>query len=256
MLGRDDCTALCPSHEDRTPSLSVTRGNHGEAIFFYHAGCSLEAIEAALGVSWRGLSTPRRGTATAQRLSKTPGKPAAPSVAPESKGCTLTDYAVAKALPVEFLQSCDLGDMAYMKQTALRMPYFDVDGGVPAIRVPYFSPEGKLDAARLRIALNAKDRFRWRSRDKPRLYGLWRLDTKAAVVLVEGESDCHTLWHHDINAVGLPGATNWREDRDAPHLADSERINVVIEPDQGGKAVLDWIKASSIRDRGMAGQPW
>ena len=235
MLGRDDCTALCPSHEDRTPSLSVTRGNHGEAIFFCHAGCSLEAIEAALGVSWRVLSTPRRGTATAQRLSKTPGKPAAPSVAPESKGCTLTDYAVAKALPVEFLQSCDLGDMAYMKQTALRMPYFDVDGGVAAVR--------------FRIALNG-DKFRWRTGDKPSLYGLWRLKTaRSDLVIVEGESDSHTLWHHGIDAVGIPGAANWREDRDAPHFADCERIFVVIEPDQGGKAVLDWIEKSSIRDR-------
>ena len=67
--------------------------------------------------------------------------------------------------------------------------------------------------------------------------------------MVEGESDCHTLWHHGINAVGVLGASNWREDRDAPHLADCERIYVVIEPDQGGDAVLDWIEASSIRDR-------
>ena len=37
-------------------------------------------------------------------------------------------------------------------------------------------------------------------------------------MLVEGESDCHTLWHHRIPAVGLPGAGNWREDRDAPRL--------------------------------------
>ena len=233
-LGLNDATALCPSHEDHEPSLSVTRHKHGQAVFSCHAGCNWQEVSAALGFS-PGLSTPSRGTATVQRLSKTPGKRAAPSVAPESKGCTLAKYAGAKKLPIDFLQSLGLRDLNY--------------DGVPAIRVPYFSPEGKLDAARLRIALNAKDRFRWRSRDKPRLYGLWRLDTKAAVVLVEGESDCHTLWHHDINAVGLPGATNWREDRDAPHLADSERINVVIEPDQGGKAVLDWIKASSIRDR-------
>jgi hypothetical protein len=234
LSGPDDATALCPSHEDRTPSLSVTRHKHGGAVFFCHAGCDWQKVSAALGAS-PGVPTHPRSAATLQRLSKTPGKRAAPSVAPEGRGCTLAQYAEAKKLPLEFFQSLGLRDLTY--------------DGAPAIRVPYFSPEGKLDAVRLRIALDAKDRFRWRSGDKPRLYGLWRLDTKAAVVLVEGESDCHTLWHHDINAVGLPGATNWREDRDAPHFAGCERIFVVIEPDQGGKAVLDWIEKSSIRDR-------
>jgi hypothetical protein len=32
------------------------------------------------------------------------------------------------------------------------------------------------------------------------------------VVLVEGESDCHTLWGHEISALGLPSATRWREE--------------------------------------------
>ena len=39
------------------------------------------------------------------------------------------------------------------------------------------------------------------------------------VVLVEGESDCHALWLHDLPALGLPGATNWRDGRDL-HLLD------------------------------------
>ena len=69
----------------------------------------------------------------------------------------------------------------------------------------------------------------WRKGSKTCLYGLWRLeelhgcavvgggDTPLApqVVLVEGESDSHTLWHHGIPALGLPGAGNWRESRDA-----------------------------------------
>lgn len=70
-----------------------------------------------------------------------------------------------------------------------------------------------------------------------------------AVTLVEGESDCHVLWHHGINALGLPGANNYKDDRDAPHLAGFKRIDVVIEPDTGGKAVLEWLERSSIRDR-------
>ena len=66
--------------------------------------------------------------------------------------------------------------------------------------------------------------------------------------MVEGESDCHTLWHHNINALVVPGATNWREDRDAQPLANYKRIYVVIEPDAGGEAVKKWIGNSAIRD--------
>jgi hypothetical protein len=51
---------------------------------------------------------------------------------------------------------------------------------------------------RFRIALNG-DRFRWKSGTKPCLYGVSRLSDarrKGQVVLVEGESDCHTLWYY------------------------------------------------------------
>jgi hypothetical protein len=66
---------------------------------------------------------------------------------------------------------------------------------------------------------------------------------------VEGESDCHTLWHHGINAVGLPGAGLWNDSRDARHLASFSTIYVVLEPDQGGEAVLKWVSQSALRDR-------
>ena len=69
------------------------------------------------------------------------------------------------------------------------------------------------------------------------------------MVLVEGESDCHTLWYHGIPALGIPGAGNWREDRDAGYLDGIETIYVVIEPDRGGQAVRQWLAQSKIRDR-------
>jgi len=68
-------------------------------------------------------------------------------------------------------------------------------------------------------------------------------------VLVEGESDCHTAWLHDFPALGLPGAGNWDEARDAPLLAELAEIFIVIEPDRGGKTVLTWLRRSSIAPR-------
>jgi DNA primase len=59
------------------------------------------------------------------------------------------------------------------------------------------------------------------------LYGLDRLGaarSEGFVVLVEGESDCHTLWHHGYPAVGLPGAAGWKESRDAEPLEGVARV--------------------------------
>lgn len=58
-----------------------------------------------------------------------------------------------------------------------------------------------------------------------------------------------TLWYHGIAALGLPGANNWKEDRDAPHLEGIGTIYVLIEPDKGGESVLKWLSTSRIRER-------
>ncbi len=58
-----------------------------------------------------------------------------------------------------------------------------------------------------------------------------------------------TLWHHDEPAVGVPGASNWHDDRDAPPLAGIARVYVVIEPDAGGEALLERLSHSRLRDQ-------
>ena len=105
--------------------------------------------------------------------------------------------------------------------------------------IPYPWRGGEPLAVRFRIALEG-DRFRWKSGAKPCLYGLNRIgDARSSgqVVLVEGESDCHTFWYHGIPAIGLPGAASWREERDARHLDGIDTIFIVIEPDRGGEVV-------------------
>ena len=51
----------------------------------------------------------------------------------------------------------------------------------------------------------------------------------------------HTLWHHGIPAIGLLGATNWRENRDFKCFEGIGTIYIIIEPDNGGHAVLGWL---------------
>jgi hypothetical protein len=152
---------------------------------------------------------------------------------------TLAQYAEAKKLPIDFLRGLRLADFHYL--------------GKPAIRIPYLDESGEPGAVRFRTALHRSgdtdNRFRWKTGTKPRLYGLWRPKKTNWIVLCEGESDCHTLWYHDFPAVGIPGATNWKEERDAARFEGVHKIYVVIEPDKGGSAVQKWLANSKIRDR-------
>jgi Domain of unknown function (DUF3854) len=145
-------------------------------------------------------------------------------------GLTLEQLAEAKKLPVDELQRMGLSNFSYM--------------GNPAVRMQYLDESGELVATRFRLALKdggGVSRFVWKKGDKPCLYGLWRLEEarkQGRIVIVEGESDCHTLWYHDMPAIGIPGVSNWKSERDAPKLEGIERIYVVIEPDQGGESLL------------------
>ncbi|MGB4726197.1 MAG: CHC2 zinc finger domain-containing protein, partial [Thermogutta sp.] len=64
LLERHGCTprragagwvALCPAHDDRRPSLSVSEGRDGQILLHCFSGCTLESILAALGLRWSDL---------------------------------------------------------------------------------------------------------------------------------------------------------------------------------------------------------
>jgi hypothetical protein len=154
---------------------------------------------------------------------------------------TVEAYAAAKRLPADFLRDLGISDYrdSRWRHKVLRIPYRDPAGGEASVRIRkelHKRPDG------------SDYRFLWAKGSKAMLYGLERLDTAEEVVVVEGESDCHALWHHGFAAIGLPGAGIWK-DAWAEHLAGIARIFVVIEPDQGGEAVMGWLARSAIRDR-------
>lgn len=140
----------------------------------------------------------------------------------KSLALTVEQYAEAKALPVGALRDHGLSDVTYQ--------------GHPAVKIAYFDEAGQEGPVRFRRAMFKADqgpdvRFIWRRNSRPTLYGLRRLKEAIRVgyvVLVEGESDCHTLWHHGIPALGVPGETN------TPSPFDDERA-----ADDNDDAVLD-----------------
>jgi len=42
--------ASCPAHADRSPSLSLRQGREGRVLLYCHAGCTVEAVCAALSI--------------------------------------------------------------------------------------------------------------------------------------------------------------------------------------------------------------
>jgi hypothetical protein len=124
---------------------------------------------------------------------------------------------------------------------------------VPAVKIPYIAEDGSEVAVRFRIALDGDDRFRWR-KGSPKYfpYGLNRFgEARRAryVVIVGGETDCHTLWLHGFPSLGLPSADSWSEDRGAPLLAGLAAVFIVMGPHNRGGAVMEWLHRSSIAPR-------
>src|SRR5690606_2353459 len=213
-------------------SLSAASGDKGQALVHCHAGCTVEEIVAALGLELADLfpDAPRPRAGNGRRTAPKP-------VSSAAGGCTLAAYAEAKRLPVEFLARLGLKDGKYQ--------------GAPAVRVPYRTAEAP-GPVRFRTALDGEDRFRWQRGAKPTLYGIDRLEAARRlgyIVLVEGESDCHTLWFHDLPAAGVPGAANWNEQRYFPLMEGIDTVFVVREPDKGGDALIRKLAGSSLRDR-------
>jgi hypothetical protein len=240
----------CAAHDDRNnPSLSL-KAENGRLLLHCFAGCHPEDIVSEIGLEMQDLfveegggssippRTPARLHARGEKVHEHAENGRASGDARSAHGCTLGDYSKEKKLPEDFLRGLGLRDVTYLEK--------------PAARIPYPNEEGQEVAVRFRVSLDGAEKFRWRSGDKPLLYGLRLLEEarKAGfVVLVEGESDCHSLWFYEVPALGIPGANNWREGW-AAYLDGIEKIYAVIEPDQGGETLREKLtRCEAIRER-------
>ena len=204
--------ACCPAHADREPSLSIGLGEQGQVLLKCFAGCPIERITEAMGLTLTDLFP----DGTSERASSN-GAHHAP--------LTLLDLALEKQLPWQFL--FNLGVME-RPSGGLQIPYHLADGS-PAPR------------SRIRTALTARQGSRW-SKGKGTIvpYGLERLNEarKAGyLVLVEGESDCWTLWYQGFPALGIPGAEMARV-MEQSALTGIDRLYIVQEPDAAGTTFM------------------
>jgi hypothetical protein len=148
---------------------------------------------------------------------------------------TLEQLALHKALPVEFLKGLGLHDLP--------------QGGVG---IPYRSRGGQ-EVVKLRVSLKAGDGSYWPKGTPLSSYGEERLESAPGyLLLVEGESDCWTLWHHGLPALGLPGAKTVHKTLHVGHVNGIPRIYVVQETDEAGPQFIANV-ANRLRDIGWEG---
>lgn len=252
--GDNQWTALCPAHDDKKASLSISLADE-KILLHCHAGCDPVDIVSALGLrmndlfnfanilkaSWLGLDEGGEGVRSLRHAPVHPShtKQTIDNIDKKQdvQEIDCDRWAGSKQIPVDFLEGLGISD------------YYHPHHKKNVVRIPYFNKDKEEISVRFRLSLEGKDRFRWKTGDKPFLYGLWRFNASSNVILCEGESDSLTLWFNGFNALGVPGVNNWKDERDAPHLKDIETIYVVIEPDTGGQAFEEKIRQSSIKDR-------
>lgn len=208
----DGWTASCPAPGHRTPRGHLSLKDAGDKALVTCQGGrhSYADICQALGFDSLTYSDNGRGEGgltigKACQPVNTPQKHAQKrltgGVSTPVNGVNLVTLAEAKRMPVDFLKSLGISDCKYT--------------GQPAVRIPYYAEDGTEAAVRFRLALTAEAgvRFKWRKGDHVMPYGLNRLERirKAGwVLVVEGESDCWTMWYYGLPALGIPGKNTWR----------------------------------------------
>lgn len=216
----DNLVGLCPFHQDRNDSFSVDLKTGKWHCFAEDEGGNFVTFWA----KYQGIDTKEAYKEILARYGITPEheRQAQQTNASGLGSYTLERYSFDKRLPADFLRDTCRVDTGRDRDGTeyLRMPYFFEDGKEAAIRKRY-----------------AKKEFRWMrgSKGKICLYGEWRLPgiRKAGyAVLVEGESDTQTLWYLGIPAIGIAGASMFK-DHQTMGLQDL-KIYIHKEPDGGG----------------------
>ncbi len=197
--------ARCPAHDDHTPSLSIAQGDDGRVLLNCFAGCSHQAIAAALGIEVRELFPAKGSDRTA------PSRP---------------------SRPVREFKTSQEAVEAYRTKhgpEAAMWTYHDPRGEPIGLVLRWNRKDGKKD---YRPVWRFGDRWRQSMPDTRPIYGLDRLTAApgARVFVAEGEKCADLLAGLGLLSTTSPGGSNSAGKGDWSPLAGRE---VVIVPDEG-----------------------
>lgn len=207
--------ASCPgpthARGDRNPSLEIWEDeSDGHVGLRCYAGCERKEICNALNIPENALY--RKDKQFKPHSSR--------------KKIDMLDLALDKCIPTSFLFNLGLIEV---KTGGIRIPYFNLDGT-------------EHSHARVRTALKAKDGTKWEMGAKMLPYGLDRLaGTTDYLTIVEGESDCWTLWMYGLPALGIPGANSYNCIQPEHVALFPPKVYISQEPDNAGKQFLSKI---------------
>jgi putative DNA primase/helicase len=211
--------SLCPCHNDVDPSLTIGIGANNRVTLHCFANCRTEDILRVIGLVWADLFD-------------------------QEEAITLAQLASLKRLPEQWLQDeCGLRDLPNNQ----------------GVGMPYCDQKHRQLFMRRRVRLRASDGGTRQPKGVSlQAYGQWRLPEarqERKLVLVEGESDCWTLWHAGFHALGLPGAAAAKT-LEADYLRGIEEVFVWQEPGNAGEEFvrkvgkrlrkIDWTGAAKL----------
>lgn len=159
---------------------------------------------------------------------------------------TVEKYAAEKQLDVAFLKELGLRNPAG-KGTGMAIPYLDADGIETATRYR-------------QVSTPSSPKFLWKKGCRVNLYGLWRMQLVHAcirerVILVEGESDCHTMWQRGYEEVlGAPGSNTFRSEW-AQYLPTDRPVYFLREPGMSGDQFASTL-CKKLTEAGWSGKLW
>ncbi|MCA9232821.1 MAG: DUF3987 domain-containing protein [Planctomycetales bacterium] len=265
---------LCPAHDDKNPSLSVSAGDDGRVLLKCHAGCNSESIVSALGLKMADL------------FAKTGAEPRERIFGNRSQNSQNSVSLLNTSQSIEHIESADEQKETVAKSQIVATYDYRDEAGNLLFQVVRFDP---------------KD-FRQR---KPKPGGGWDWSVKGVravpyrlpellaeptrpVVVAEGEKDADNLARLGVLATcNAGGAKKWTtehseflRDRRAIVLPDNDdagrnhaqqvaqslhgiaaSVRIVELPDMPAKGdVSDWIAAGGTKDRlielAQAAQNW
>lgn len=242
----DNLVGLCPFHRDKQNSFSVDLKTGKWHCFSEDEGGNFVTFWA----KYHGVDTKQAYKEILEKYGVTPEKkqPKEKGTGPDYAPYSVEQYSFDKHLPVEFLEK------------TCRASTQKERGGLTCLVMPYLT-ESKQDLSAKNLAVRKRyggKQFVWRKGSKGNicLYGEWRLqEIKKAgwAVLVEGESDTHSLWYMGIPAIGVPGASMfksfWTE------TIQGLKLYIHKEPDTGGQTFVDKV-LRGLQDGGFTGTPF